>query len=440
MKFYYLLNVLVFISLGSCLEVAQEFDGPAPGAWRGTLQLDPDFITNNKKGEPLPEKMNMKFPDINTTQLPFTFDVVYKDENNIHIEIHNGTETIVVENVVIGRDRKTAKDTILIDFPIYESSIKAIYQGNIMAGNWIVHSKDDYQIPFKAYYGKDHRFTVNNKEPAMDLSGKWKVKFTDTGDPYMAIGEFKQDRNKLTGTFITETGDYRFLEGTVQDKKMYLSCFDGSHAFLFEAKLNADNTELRGRFKSGKHYTAFWEATKDPDFTLKDPNTLTYLKPGFDKVDFNFKDTEGNMVSLSDKQYQGRPKIVQIFGTWCPNCRDETEFLMDYIKKNPTQEFDIIALGFEKYKDEARSIKALKKYKEKFNLPYPLLHAGYYNKEEAAKALPMLNAIISYPTMIFLDKDNQVKKIHTGFSGPATSQFEAFKKDFASNIQNILTE
>ena len=256
----------------------------------------------------------------------------------------------------------------------------------------------------------------------------------------MAIGEFKQDGNALTGTFITETGDYRFLEGTIQDKKMYLSCFDGSHAFLFEAKLNEDNTELRGRFKSGKHYTAFWEATKDPDFRLKDANTLTYLKPGFDKVDFSFKDTKGNMVSLNDDQYKGRPKIVQIFGTWCPNCRDETEFLIDYIKKNPAQEFDIIALGFEKYKDETKSIKALKTYKDKFNLPYPLLHAGYYNKTEAAKALPMLNAIISYPTMIFLDKDNQVKKIHTGFSGPATSQFEAFKKEFASNIQNILTE
>lgn len=440
MKFSFLFSLILLLSLGSCLDVGEEFDGPAPGTWRAVLQLDPDFITNNKKGEPLPEKMNMKFPDIITTQLPFNFNVVYKENDKINVEIQNGSETIVVEDILIGRDRKTAKDTILIDFPIYESSIKAIYQGNVMAGNWIVHSKDDYQIPFKAHFGKDYRFTVNNKKPAVDLSGEWKVKFTDTGDPYMAIGEFKQEGNHLTGTFITETGDYRFLEGTVQGKKMYLSCFDGSHAFLFEAKLSDDNTELRGRFKSGKHYTAFWEASKDPDFTLKDANTLTYLKPGFDKIEFSFKDTEGNMVSLEDKNYQGRPKIIQIFGTWCPNCRDETEFLMDYIKKNPSQEFDIIALGFEKYKDATKSVNALKKYKDKFKLPYPLLHAGSSNKVEAAKALPMLNAIISYPTMIFLDRNNQVKKIHTGFSGPATSQFEAFKEEFASNIQNILTE
>jgi len=132
--------------------------------------------------------------------------------------------------------------------------------------------------------------------------------------------------------------------------------------------------------------------------------------------------------------------VVQIFGTWCPNCRDETEFLMDYLQQNPNPGFEIIALGFEKYKDAERSKNALRTYKEKFNIPYPLLHAGYYNKKEAAKALPMLNAIISYPTMIFLDKDNKVKQIHTGFSGPATSQFAAFKEEFESNIQNILTD
>ncbi len=440
MKYSTVLCLLSILLFSSCLEVSNEFDGPAPGIWRAVLQLDPDFITNNKKGEPLPEKMNMKFKDINTTQLPFNFEVVYHNETDISIKILNAEEEILVEDIVIGRDRKTAKDTILIDFPIYESSIKAIYQGNIMQGDWIVHSKEDYRIPFKAYYGKQHRFTVNTKTPAADLSGKWKVTFTDSGDPYMAIGEFKQDGNDLSGTFITETGDYRFLEGTVQDKKMYLSCFDGSHAFLFEAKLNEDNTQLIGRFKSGKHYTATWEAVKDESFTLKDANTLTYLKEGYDKLAFSFEDTDGNMVSLDDAKYADRPKIVQIFGTWCPNCRDETEFLMEYLEKNPNPGFDIIALGFERYKDAERSKKALKTYQKKFNLPYPLLFAGHYNKKEAVKSLPMLNAIISYPTMIFLDKENKVKKIHTGFSGPATSQYAAFKKEFESNIQNLLMD
>jgi len=146
------------------------------------------------------------------------------------------------------------------------------------------------------------------------------------------------------------------------------------------------------------------------------------------------------MISLDNEKFNNKVKIVQILGTWCPNCRDETEFLMDYLKKNPSDEVEIIALAFEKYRDEDKALKILKTYKEKFNIPYDLCYAGYYNKKEAAKALPMLNAIISYPTMIFLDKTDNIKRIHTGFSGPATSEFKEFSKEFKSYMDNLLKD
>ena len=76
-----------------------------------------------------------------------------------------------------------------------------------------------------------------------------------------------KDGNKLTGTFRTDTGDYRFLEGSVQANKMYLSVFDGSHAFLFEAKLMEDSA-LIGSFRSGNHYKTLWEAERDATFRI----------------------------------------------------------------------------------------------------------------------------------------------------------------------------
>ena len=36
---------------------------------------------------------------------------------------------------------------------------------------------------------------------------------------------------------MTETGDYRYLDGVVSGSKMYLSAFDGAHAFLFNKKM-----------------------------------------------------------------------------------------------------------------------------------------------------------------------------------------------------------
>ncbi|MDV7401472.1 hypothetical protein RZS08_59185, partial [Arthrospira platensis SPKY1] len=102
----------------------------------------------------------------------------------------------------------------------------ALYENDVLGGEWVVNYKENYRIPFVAHFGQGYRFTQLRKTPDMDLSGKWEVNFgLDTDAPYPAVGEFRQEGNQLYGTFLTETGDYRFLEGTVQADKFYLSCF-----------------------------------------------------------------------------------------------------------------------------------------------------------------------------------------------------------------------
>jgi thiol-disulfide isomerase/thioredoxin len=216
-----------------------------------------------------------------------------------------------------------------------------------------------------------------------------------------------------------------------------LSCFDGSHAFLFEGKIQPDSTIL-GIFRSGTHYQTLWEAGKDPLFELSDPDSLTFLKEGYEELSFSFPDTEGNIISLEDERFEGKAKIIQIMGTWCPNCRDETQFLSDFARNDPTEDIQIVALSFEKYKEEEKALEAIRTYREKMQLPYPILYAGYYGQEESAKALPALDRIFSYPTLIFLDKDNRVRKIYTGYNGPATSKYDEFITDFQETVQSLL--
>jgi hypothetical protein len=50
----------------------------------------------------------------------------------------------------------------------------------------------------------------------------------------------------------------------------------------------------------------------------------------------------------------------------------------------------------------------------------------------------MLNSIIAYPTMIFLDEENKVQKIHTGFNGPATSDYPLFVEAFEDYMKQFL--
>jgi len=70
-------------------------------------------------------------------------------------------------------------------------------------------------------------------------------------------------------------------------------------------------------------------------------------------------------------------------------------------------------------------------------IPWTMLHAGYYNKSEATEILPFVDKVISYPTLFFLDQNNQVQKIHTGFNGPATEEFKDFKEEFFDIINKI---
>ncbi|HHM21005.1 MAG TPA: TlpA family protein disulfide reductase [Bacteroidetes bacterium] len=438
-RFYYILLLAPIVALSGCITIENPYPALPPGIWRAVLKINPEFIKPNPKGKPQPDKVDMTYPDVEPGVLPFNFEVVYDNDSVFHIEIINGEERITLppEDISFGRTRNRARDTIRIEFPIYDSYITGAFAGDVIEGQWVVRNRTNYAIPFVAKQGKAYRFTVLKKKPAADLTGKWKVTFgPETNDPYPAIGDFKQNGNHLTGTFLTETGDYRFLEGTVQGNKFWLSVFDGAHAFLFEGKILNQN-QLTGAFYSGIHYTTTWEARRDPDAALAHPDSLTFLRPGYDALTFAFENPAGKIISPDNPEYHGKIKIIQILGTWCPNCRDETAFLTDYLKKNNPENLAVIGLAFEKYRDPQKANRAIQTYKEKFGINYEIVHAGYYNKDEAAKALPMLNHILSYPTMIFLDKNNKVKKIHTGFYGPATDQYDEFKKEFESTINSL---
>ena len=432
----YIFVILSCILFNSCVEVRNSYTSIPPGIWRATLSVDGDvsqdiIATGNET--------DRVFTELTEGELPFNFEVKYDANNKILIELHNDDERILVDDIQFGRDPITLRDSIRINFPEFDSYILGTYEEDKIQGHWIVNYRENYKVAFNADFGRGHRFTSLKKEPIADLSGKWESIFEiGTEDEYKGIGEFVQVGNKLTGTFRTETGDYRYLQGTVQNNKAYLSCFDGAHAFLFQAKIMEDGS-LIGTFRSGSHYQTTWSAKKNEAFELTDPNNLTLLK-GQEKFFFNFENMDGQMVSLNDSKFADKPVLVSLFGTWCPNCRDEMEFLKSYFAAHPDLDIPVVAIAFERYREKDRSLAVLSKYIERMELPFEFLYAGYYDKAEASSQLPMLNKIISYPTLIFLDNEKNVRQIHTGFSGPATSKFSTFENSFDQLIQTLTTE
>lgn len=427
LSFLLLLAVLV----GACVEpIHDSFDKLPPGVWRGVLILD-------QKSQLAATDEEVSYKSDFSGELPFNFDVVYDDANNITLRIHNAEETIVATDITYNRDKATAKDTIRIDFPDLDTYITAIYEEDIMEGSWHVPYKGSYTIPFKAYHGQSHRFTTLKKEPVADLSGKWETLFeVGTEDEYLAIGEFNQKGNMLIGTFLTETGDYRYLQGTVQGDKLFLSCFDAAHAFLFEGKVLEDGT-ITGFFRSGRHYTSAWSAKKNPDAKLTSAFALTTVTDDSAALDFTFPNLDGEPISLSDPAFADKVKLVKLTGTWCPNCKDETAFLKQFFIDNPMNDVEVIEIAFEYYEDESKAIGQLKTYKEKLGLPFTMLYGGLASKKVASEKLPQLSGVTSFPTLLFVDRDNKIQHVHTGFAGPATSEYANFKADFARLLAEL---
>ena len=256
-----------------------------------------------------------------------------------------------------------------------------------------------------------------------------------------ALGVFEQKGNRVTGTIRTTTGDYRFLDGVLNGNLLKLSTFDGSHVYLFKATVT-DST-MNGTYYSGNHFSQPFSAKRNETYELPDPESLTAFNEGYDTLEFSFPDTSGNMVSLSDDRFKNKVVIVQLMGSWCPNCLDETKYYSEYYKTHQEQGIEFVALAFEYAKTKEKAFKSIERLKNSLGIEYPVLLAqfGTVNKEEAQKKLPMLNRVVSYPTTIFIDKKGKVRKIHTGFNGPATGdKYITFKEDFESFVEMLLEE
>ena len=375
------------------------------------------------------------FIEIQGQQLPFNLDVVNDEEGGYDVYLRNAGERLLLDEVNI------SGDSVDIGLHIFDANIRARLRGDSLTGRFIKNYEKDYKLPFVAVYGQTYRFEKGKDQSDVpDFSGKYQVTFVNQSDTTLAIGIFNQQGDSVTGTFLTPTGDYRYLQGNVADGRMQLSTFDGNHSYLFTAIKDGEGN-LSGKYYSGKTWMQFWTAEKNDNASLPDAESLTYLKKGFEKIEFSFPDINGKKISLNDDKFQNKVVILQLFGTWCPNCLDETNFFIPWYNENKDRGVEIIGLAYERKSDFTYASNRVKKMIEKLKVPYDFVIAGTDNKAQASETLPQLNKIVAFPTTIFIGKDGKVKKIHTGFSGPGTGvYYDQYVEHFNETINELLNE
>ncbi|WP_374948904.1 peroxiredoxin family protein [Mucilaginibacter sp.] len=404
------------------------------GIWRGALKTDGGKIMQVVIAVNDSTSINTlgKF----RATIPFNFEVRNAGDKQ-QLTIINSNERFKVTDVVL------KGDSVFIKMPLFDSEFRLKQTGNTLSGHFIKHlGEKDVPMDFTATAATPYRFFKDAEKPQYNVSGRWSAIIGEGEGRDTTVGEFKQTGAKVTGTFLTTTGDYRFLEGTVAGNKLYLSCFDGGHAFLFTADISGDKTIANGKFFSGATGKDVWIATRDENAKLPDAYSLTALKPGYKKLDFTFKDLAGKPVSLTDARFKNKVVIVQILGSWCPNCMDETAYMVNYYKKYQPKGVEVVGLAYERTTDFTKSQKTLLQLKNRFDIKYPLLITGFTNnKAETAKSLPALTKVVGFPTTIIIDKTGDVRKIHTGFSGPGTgAHYTEFISEFEKLTDDLLAE
>ncbi|MEY4308101.1 MAG: hypothetical protein RL422_304 [Bacteroidota bacterium] len=370
-------------------------------------------------------------------ELPIQFEINPGSKTgNLDIKLINGAE-----KSTLGESFFRA-DSLVIPFDLYEAELVfQVTKTTEMKGFFVKkrNGKTAYRLPVSAQASSEDRF-LNLLPATVNVSGKWMADFySDATNHSPGVGVFEQKGNKVTGTFLRTSGDYRFLQGNVSGDSLFLSYFDGSGVNMLRAKVSG--TQFTGRFTSGLSGVRTVDGKLDPAAALPDLKKLSFLKPGFDRLDFKLPTTSGEQISLQDDRYKNKVIVIELMGSWCPNCLDESRYLAPFYTKNKDQGVEVIGIAFENSPDIAIAGPKINNFQKKIGITYPLLFAGTAEDKTIEKVLPMLSKMNGYPTTFIIDKKCIVREIHTGFSGPGTGKYYAdWISDFEHTIQSLLAE
>jgi peroxiredoxin len=163
--------------------------------------------------------------------------------------------------------------------------------------------------------------------------------------------------------------------------------------------------------------------------TVRDPNEI---------FKFKFPDLNGKLVSSDDARFKNKVVLAIVTGTWCPNCHDEAQYLVDLDKKYRDKGLEIVALTFEEPEQQA-TLQRAKAFVKKYGVKYTYLNAGA--PAEMWEKVPQLNHLDTWPATIFIGRDGKIDAVHSGFASPASGEFHAqLQRDFTARVEKLLSQ
>lgn len=374
---------------------------------------------------------------INEVVIPFRLDIA-------------GAGNAVTGTLFNGEQKQTTtsarfeKGTVTLNFEHYLTKIVATIKEGKLEGKVLGRFERDKYIgdyPFQArrYVAPTAADTAN--VPSID--GYWEIPYESPKGEKAWRLIVKQKGAEVSASILRVDGDTGSLTGTYRDGKFVVSHFDASRPLVLEITPAKDGTlSLRqnGAYAVRNGLTAYRPEVARAKGLPEPANfaTHTTVRDSKEPFKFSFPDLDGKLVSSTDERFKNKVIIAVVTGTWCPNCHDEAQYLVQLHRKYRDKGLEIVALDFEE-PEQQEDLSRAKAFIRKYGVEYPYLLAG--SPAEMWEKVPQGVNLNTWPATFFIGRDGLVKKIHAGFAAPASGEFHRkVKEEFAATVERLLAE
>jgi thiol-disulfide isomerase/thioredoxin len=369
---------------------------------------------------------------VNSVAIPFRIEIEGK-RSGVQSYFFNGNDPVNPSS-----SGSFQNGSLLLNFDSYATKLEATLKDGALIGTY-------------SGGGSSYSFQAKRHDPALvavgdvhapDISGQWEIQVKSPKGESAWHFVVTQTGAKINASILRVDGDTGILSGEYRDGKFVLSHFTGERPFFVEVTPQPGGT-LQLQITSF-HDTQNLVALRPAEARARglappdDPTQHTKLKDASHPLSFSFPDVSGRIVSNTDAQFQGKVLLVNVTGSWCPNCHDEAPFLEELYRKYHSQGLEIVALDFEQA-EQLKDLSRLRAFIKRYGIEYTYLVAGEPSQLNAK--IPQAENLNAWPTTFFIGRNGLVRTIHTGFTSRASGDLDSRLKDAVRNeVAHLLTE
>ncbi len=364
---------------------------------------------------------------VNGVEIPFAFEIV---ANGAPLQgwFFNG------DRRVISTSGRIENGEITLNFDQYAAKLHASYEDGRLVGEYQRGTRGTY--PFRAARASAVSRPIVD---APSIDGTWIVTARSTKGESAWRFIVQQKGADVTATILRVDGDTGTLNGSYRNESLRAQPLFRRAAAAARGDSRRDGTlRLRQNAKYDLVAVRADEPRAKEIGEPADPTRHTTVRDASEPFRFSFPDLQGHIVTDQDARFVGKVLLVNISGSWCPNCHDEAPFLASLYRQYRAKGLEVVTFSFEEAEQLSNPTR-LRAFIERYDIWYTVLLAGI--PDQLSEKIPQAVNLNAFPTTFIVGRDGRVRSVHAGFPSPGSGEYyKQAERDMTSQVELLLAE